>query len=68
MEACEKLSSIADGLKVLQDGRAGLVPHNKNLTCKLNFADFNFAVQPQPRKLQKFIDHENFPSYDMKLR
>ena len=44
----EKLSSISYGLKVLQDGHAGRVPHVKKLSCKLNF-----AVRPQPRKPQK---------------
>ena len=58
MEAREKLLSISDGLKVLQDGRAGLVPSVKVFTCKLNFPNFNFAVQPQQRK---FVDHQNFP-------
>ena len=33
------------------------------MTCKLNFANFNFAVRPQPRKPRKFVDRENFPSY-----
>ena len=63
MEAREKLSSISDGLKVLQDGRAGHAPCVKKLTCKLNFANFNFAVQPQPQKLRKFVVCENLPSY-----
>ena len=58
-EAREKLSSISDGLKLFQDGRAGRVSHIKNFTCKLNFAIFNFVVQPQPRKPQKFVDHKN---------
>ena len=40
----------SDGLKVLQDGRAGRVPHVKELTCKLNFVNFNFVVQSQLRK------------------
>ena len=62
MEGREKLHAISDGLKVLQDRRAGRVPRVKNLTCKLNFAIFNFAVRPQPRK---FVDRENFPSYGM---
>ena len=46
MEACEKLSSISDGLnKVLSDERAGCVPRVKNLTHKLNFVNINFSVQ-----------------------
>ena len=63
VEACEKLSSISDGLKVLQDGCAGRVPCVRNWTCKLNFASFNFAIRPQLRKPQKFVDCENFPFY-----
>ena len=39
------------------------LPRVKNFTCKLNFAKFNFAVRPQPRKPRKFVDRENFPSY-----
>ena len=53
MEAREKLTRISDGLELLQDGRAGLVPRVKNFTCKLNFVD-----RPQARKPQKFVDHE----------
>ena len=34
MEAREKLSSISDSFKVLQDGRAGRVPRVKKLMCK----------------------------------
>ena len=45
---------------LLQDGRAGRVPRVKNLTCKLNFANFNFAVRPQPRR---FVVRENYPPY-----
>ena len=51
-EAHEKLSSISNGLKVLQDRHAGRVPHVKKLSCKLNF-----AARPQLRKQQKnFVD------------
>ena len=60
MEAHEKLSGISDSLKVLQDGRAGRVPHVKNLTYQKNFVNFNFAVRPKWRKL---VDCENFLSY-----
>ena len=62
-----KLSSQSNGLKALQDGYAGRVPHVKNLTCKLNFTSFNFAVWPQPQKPQKLVDHENFLSYSTTL-
>ena len=65
MEAREKRSSISDGLKALQVGRAGSASRVKISTCKSNFAKFNFAVQPQLRKPQKFVDCENFPSYGM---
>ena len=34
MEAPEKLRSISDILKVLEDGRAGHVPRVKHFTCK----------------------------------
>ena len=68
MEAPEKLRSISDSLKVLQDGRAGHVPSVKHFMCKQNFMSFNFAVQPQPRKPQKFVDLENFSFYGMLLR
>ena len=44
MEAREKLCSISDGLKVLQDERAGRVPCVKDFTYKLNFTKFNFVV------------------------
>ena len=50
-EAHVKLSSISDGLKVLQEECAGCVPDVKNLTFKLNFANLNFMVRPHPRKL-----------------
>ena len=65
MEGREKLHTISDGLKVLQDRRAGRVicARVKNLTCKLNFAILNLAVRQQPRKSRKFVDRENFPSY-----
>ena len=63
MEAREKLSSISDGLKVSQDGHAGHAPRVKKLKCKLNFANFNFAVQPQLQKLWKFVARESLPSY-----
>ena len=44
MEGREKLYTIiSDGLKVLQDGRAGGVPRVKNLTRKLNFAALKFS-------------------------
>ena len=59
MEGREKLHTISDGLKVLQDRRSGRVPRVENLTCKLNFAIFNFAVA----KPRKFVDRENFPLY-----
>ena len=49
MEAREKLSSISDGLNVLQDVRAGRVPRVKKLTCKLNSTIFYFAVRPHPQ-------------------
>ena len=39
------------------------LPRVKNFTRKLNFANFNFAVRPQPRKPRKFVDRENLPSY-----
>ena len=65
MEMREKLHTISDVLKVLQDGRAGHVARLKTLTCKLNFAIFKFAVWMQPRKPRKFIDRENFMSYIM---
>ena len=61
MEACEKLSSVRDSLKVLQDGYAGHVPRDKNVMYKLNSACFNFAVRPHPQ-LQKFADCTNFSS------
>ena len=64
MDACEKLSSISDGLKILQDGHAGHVQCVKKLTYKLNFVNFNFAVRPQ---LQKFVDSENVLSHGMIL-
>ena len=50
MEVREKLSSTPDGLKILQDICAGHVPHVKKLTCILDFANFYFTIQPQPRK------------------
>ena len=68
MEAREKLCRISNSLKVLQDGRAGLVPCVKNFTCKINFMNFNLVVQPQPQKLPKFVGLENFPSYGILLR
>ena len=58
MEVSEKLCCISNDLKVLQDGRAGLVPRVSNFTCKLNFTNFNFAVRPQP---WKFVERENIP-------
>ena len=39
---------VHEGLKMLQDGSAGRVPHVKEFACKLNFRNFNFAVRPQP--------------------
>ena len=60
MEGREKLSSISDSLKVLQDGRTGRVPLVKKLDVQINFANFNFVVRPKP---QKFVDRENIPSY-----
>ena len=43
------------------------LPRVKNFTRKLNFANFNFAVRPHPRKPRKFVDRENFPSYGRSL-
>ena len=60
MEAREKLRSISDGLQALQDVCAGCVPCVKNLTCKLNFVNLNFAVQPQSRKFPflRYMENE----------
>ena len=62
MEAREKLCTISDSLKVLQNGHAGRVLRVKNWMCKLNFATINFVVRSQLRKLRKFADRElSFP-------
>ena len=53
MEAHEKLRTIFDHLKVLQDGRAGRVPHAKNLTFKLNITNFNFTSLTNCKNLFK---------------
>ena len=45
MEAREKLSSISDGLKVLQDGCAGRVSRVINLKRNLNFVNVSFTVR-----------------------
>ena len=50
MEACEKQPSIFDGLKALQDGHAGHLALVKNVTRKLIFTNFNFAIQLQLQK------------------
>ena len=57
------LRSLSSRLEVITEKIA--LPRVKNFTRKVNFANFNFAVQSQPRKPQKFVDHENFPSYGM---
>ena len=69
MEAREKLSSISNGLKVLQDGRAGRASRVKKLTYKLNLTNFNFAVQPHPQKtcwprkfpVLQYCEHKHAP-------
>ena len=72
MEVREKLGSISAGtmystiwIAVICEGFAmlGVCYELKTRCVKFNFASFNFAVQPQPRKPRKFVDHENFPSY-----
>ena len=62
MKAHEKLRSISDSFKVLQDGCAGFVSCVKILIRKLNFANFKIEVWPQPWKLWKFVDQENLAS------
>ena len=67
MEAREQLSSISacttsavrfGSPHYVKDSQCSRVPRVKNLTRKVNFANFNFAVRSQPRE-----NRDNLPSY-----
>ena len=68
MEGREKLHTISNGLKVLQNGRAGRVPRVKYLKRKLNSSIFPFARFGHNREnRENFVDPKNFPSYGSPL-